>query len=111
MIDRHKAAAEKMARAAALRRVISTLGPTADKISRRRLQSGGNDHVSIMRTAHRVTRAEALGLAVSAEHAALADLAEHLEDVIDGLVASAAADLAIVAKDRRWKVTSLQQEE
>lgn len=105
MTDRHKMAAEKMARAAALRRVVESLGPMADKITRRRVQSPGNDHVSIMRTAHRVTRAEAMALAVYAEHTALAELAEQLEDVIDGLVTSAASDLAHVAKERRWKTS------
>ena len=103
MTDRHKAAAEKMARAAALRRVVDSLGPTADKITKRKLFSGA-DHVGIIRVAHKVTREQAVQLAVEAEHAAIADLADQLEDVIDGLVSSAARDLATVAIEaRRWK--------
>ena len=111
MTTRHQMAAEKMAKAAALRKVIEKIPSIADRITPDKVRRE-NTCFTLYRVAYKLRKVEVGHRVVKAEHDALADLTEVLEALVDNLVMEAAKDLATVAKeDLRWKADSRTRQE
>ena len=104
MIDRHTLAAEQLIRVHTLRKVIKHLGALTDRITVDHVNRTSGFYIGVLRTAKRIRRREALILATELEHAAIAELIETLEKVIEQQLREATSNLAMVARDAKtWK--------